>query len=101
MTESQQGSQRTRSSVGCAGLVREDKTVEGTHEEYGRMRGKGKDGIAAGKEYRRLGRRSENRVDECILEVERKWWERQKELVYSGSPHEPVPITPKLDLLPS
>ena len=32
-----------------------------------------------------------NRVDECVMEEVRKWWQRRKELVYGGSPHEPGP----------
>ena len=39
-----------------------------------------------------------NRVDECVMEEVGKWWQRRKELVYGGSPHElgPLAITPKL-----
>ena len=33
-----------------------------------------------------------DRVDEHIMEEMRKWWQRRKELVYSGSPHEPGPL---------
>ena len=33
-----------------------------------------------------------DRVDECVMEEVKKWWQKRKELVYGGSPHKPGPL---------
>ena len=71
--------------------------MEGTQEwidEYGRVGDEGKMALLLGRNVKSLERKVSNRVDECVMEEVRKWWQRRKELVYGGSPHEPGPLQP-------
>ena len=69
--------------------------MEGTQEwkdEYGRVGDEGKMALLLGRSVKSLEREVGDRVDECVMEELRKWWQRRKELVYGGSPHEPGPL---------
>ena len=69
--------------------------MEGTYEwieEYGRVELEGKMALLLGRSTESSEREVRNRVDECIMEKARTWWQRQKKLVYSGSPHEHGPL---------
>ena len=48
--------------------------------------------LLLGRSVKSLEREVGDRVNECIMEEVRKWWQRRKELVYGGSPHEPGPL---------
>ena len=76
-------------------LLEKIREMEGTQEwidEYGRVVDEGKMALLLGKNVKSLEREVGDRVDECVLEEVRKWWQRRKELVYGGSPHEPGPL---------
>ena len=69
--------------------------MEGTQEwidEYGRVGDEGKLALLLGRNVKSLEREVGNRVDECVMEEVRKWWQRRKELVYCESPHESGPL---------
>ena len=53
------------------------------------MGDEGKMALLLGRNLKSLEREVGDRVDECVMEEVRKWWQRRKELVYSGSLHEP------------
>ena len=55
------------------------------------MGDEGKMALLLGRSVKSLEREVGDRVDKHIMEEVRKWWQR-KELVYSGSPHEPGPL---------
>ena len=78
--------------MGETGLVREDEGTQGWIDEYGRVGGEGKMALLLGGSVKSLEREVGERVDECIMEEGRKWWQRRKELVYGGSPYEPGPL---------
>ena len=76
-------------------LLDKIRQMEGTQEwidEYGRVGDEGKMALLLGRNVKSLERKVSNRVDECVMEEVRKWWQRRKELVYGGSPHEPGPL---------
>ena len=69
--------------------------MKGTQEwidECGRVGNEGKMALLLGRNVKGLEREVGNRVDKCVMEEVRKWWQRRKELVYGGSPHKPGPL---------
>ena len=66
--------------MGEAGLVREDRQVEGTQGwlgEYGRVGDEEKVALLLGRRVKSLEREVGDRVDERIMEEVRKWWPRR------------------------
>ena len=53
--------------------------TNGRRQLDGRVEDEGKMAMLLGEECK-SGERSERRVDGCIMEEVRKWWQRQKEL---------------------
>ena len=75
-------------------MLEKIKQMEGTQElidEYGRW-GMRERWHLLGRSVKSLEREVGDRVDERVMEEMRKWWQRRKELVYGGSPHEPGPL---------
>lgn len=65
-------------------------------DEYGRLEDEGKMALLLRRSVDRVEGEAGDRVDECVMEEVRMWRQKQKVLVFGGSPHEPgPPITPQ------
>ena len=79
-------------------LLEKIRQMEGTQEwidEYGRVGDEGKMALLLGRSIKSLEREVGDRVDECVMEEVKKWWQRRKELVTVEVPMNLDPYNPQ------